>query len=388
MIAKDKYIKQYQNDLFVDYLPFLENHIIDHENGGFMCHANWKGELLDRHKRAWFDGRGIWVYSFLYSHVKKDVKYLDVAAKTVDLVFSNRPTNQEFWPWMYDEKGNDLELRAPDIYGNLFIAEGLTAYSQAIDDMAYWNLAKDITMAALNKYDAEDYSFVPHYESDLSQFKAPRVLGHWMVFLRIASQLLAIKEDSELLALTDRCIKSLLDHHLESHCNLMVEYRHHDLSAMDEPWNDFVYIGHGIEVAWMIMEEAIRREDKGLYDKAKSIFRRHLEVAWDDVYGGVFHECQHIGKNDWILDKLLWAQEEVLVGLMLIIEHSSDQWAIEWFEKAYQYTVSHFSLAKYDIPLWNIGGNRWVDFDGTGIRIENYHHPRHLMINLLRLQRL
>ena len=54
---------QYRADLYDDFLPFMDKHIIDHELGGFMCNADRDGTLLSTKKNSWYMGRGIWVYS-------------------------------------------------------------------------------------------------------------------------------------------------------------------------------------------------------------------------------------------------------------------------------------------------------------------------------------
>src|SRR5690606_26698153 len=80
--------------LFDDYLPFIDKFVFDHEYGGFMCHTDRKGNNLTKNKRTWYDGRGIWVYSFLYNHIKKDVTYFNIAQKTVDLVLKAKDSNE------------------------------------------------------------------------------------------------------------------------------------------------------------------------------------------------------------------------------------------------------------------------------------------------------
>src|SRR5690606_11280257 len=135
-----------------------------------------------------------------------------------------------------------------------------------------------------------------------------------------------------------------------------------------------------IESLWMVMDEALRRNDMELYQLASERFKFHVEAAWDDVYGGVFHCLNHVDENDWLLEKVLWAQEEVLVGLLILIEQSDDEWAYRWFDKMYNHVVKTYPLNKYGFSLWNIGGDRQVHFEKEGIRIENFHHPRHLML--------
>ena len=47
----------------------------------------------------------------------------------------------------------------------------------------------------------------------------------------------------------------------------------------DDANEDFAYVGHGIEVAWMLMAEAKRREDTALYSRAADLFKRSVQVA-------------------------------------------------------------------------------------------------------------
>src|SRR5690606_22197516 len=115
---------EYSHYLFRDYLPFVHQHVVDHESGGFMCHTNSEGNNLSTHKRTWYDGRGIWVYSYLYNHFGQKPEYLDIATKTVELVLKVKSDEKDYWPWSYSRTGEDLEEQRPDIYGNLFVAEG------------------------------------------------------------------------------------------------------------------------------------------------------------------------------------------------------------------------------------------------------------------------
>jgi hypothetical protein len=73
---------------------------------------------------------------------------------------------------------------------------------------------------------------------------------------------------------------------------------------------------------------------------------------------------------------------------MFLIEQTGDPWAYHWFEKMFRYVLDTYPLKKYGYSLWNIEGDRKVTFVKEGTRIENYHHPRHLMLNILTLERM
>ena len=84
---------------FPGYLPFHERFVNDKQFGGFLCSVRPTGELVSDEKRVWFEGRGIWVYSFLYNHLAREQKYLDTAAASVRLLARSKPHDpEEFRP--------------------------------------------------------------------------------------------------------------------------------------------------------------------------------------------------------------------------------------------------------------------------------------------------
>lgn len=386
-VSPHELLKQCQENLFGDFLPFMDEYIVDVEYGGFKWNTDRSGNNITTNKRTWFDGRGVWVYSYLYNNFEKDPRYLEIAKKTIDLLLKAK-TQDTLWPWAYDRFGNDLKERNPDIYGNLFVAEGLIEYSVATGDTSYMQQAKDIIFNCVQLYDSEDYLYDFDYRPDVATIRKPRVLGHWMILLSLSKSILRHEQDADIKALADRCLDALLNHHLNPEFGLMVEFLEKDLSLPKDGLEQFVYIGHAMESLWMIMDEAIRREDEELYQKSCNLFKRHVEVAWDDVYGGVFHGLENVNEHKWLLEKVLWAQQEVLIGLMIIIEHTGDEWAYRWFDRAYNHVIDTYPLKKYGYRLWNIGGDRKMTFQKEGVRIENYHTPRHLMLNIQLLHKI
>jgi len=379
-------IRQY---LFDDYLPFMDKHVVDHKYGGFLCNTDRRGRNLNTNKRTWYDGRGVWVYSYLYNHIENKSEYLEIAKKTLHLSLTVKDAASEFWPWEYDRSGNDLKSNEPDIYGNLFVAEGLTEYSRASNDESYWYLAKNILLQCAALYEQPNYQYQLQYSPDSAVSHASRVLGHSMIMLRLSTSLLRLKADPEIEKVSSTCITALCERHFNPEFNLMIELLNNDYSFMSSEMSQFVYIGHAMESLWMLMDEALRRKDKELFNKSVNRFKFHVEVAWDDVYGGVFHCLDNVNENKWLTDKVLWAQHEVLIGLLTIIENDpDDNWALDWFDKMYNYVVEVFPLSRYGFSLWNIGGDRKMTFVEEGTRIENYHHPRFLMSSMEKLERI
>ena len=382
--------EQYRYDMFDDFLPFLEEFVVDHEYGGFMCNTDRDGTNITQNKRAWYEGRGIWVYSYLYNNFEQNPHYLEIARKSVDFLMKNKPKRGEFWPENYSREGEPIS--PPDIrgYGNLFVANGFAEYARAAKDDSYRELAKEIMFDFIEYYDKPD--FYPEASRsagpDAPLLPGARVLGVWMVLIRLTSQMLTYRHDEEIKDVADRCIDAIMNHHFNPGFDLLNEIINHDMSRPDNIIAQFSYPGHAMETLWMVMYEAIRRKDKELFFTAAEWFRRHFEVAWDDVYGGVFSGLRHVDNNEWTLTKALWAQEEVLIASLCIIEHTGEQWAKDIFSKMFTYVQDKFPLKQYGFPIWILAADRKITFVRHYSRVGNFHHPRHLMLGAQAIDRM
>jgi len=383
---------QYRYDLFEDFLPFMDRYVIDHELGGFRCETDRDGANLTQNKTTWFEGRGIWVYSFLYDHFGRDPRHLEVARKSVEFVLKAQPRGEdELWPRSFSREGRPLTPPATEIYGDLFIAEGLAEYSKATGEEKYRDLAREIVLKCVRIYDRPDHNpeiGQAHLGTKSVAFPAARIQGVWMVLIRILSQMLETRADAELEKIIARAIDAVMNCHYNPEFGLNNELLNHDLSRPAGEYAQLVCTGHSIEALWMILYEALRRKDQALFDTAAERFRRHVEVAWDDVYGGVFHVLRNVDQNTWSLEKVLWAQAEVLIGCLFLLEHTGDPWARDMFGKMYTYVREKFPLKRHGYALWMHQGDRKVTFERHSTRVENYHHPRHLMLNLLSVERM
>ena len=373
----------------------MSKYIVDPVYGGFLCETDGHGVHVDTDKYSWYEGRGIWVYSFLYNHLAREKKYLDIARGSVEFILRQRPRESTgAWPFHLARDGKPLSGPEPEVYGELFIAEGLAEYSIATGEPHYWDMAKDLVLGCVTRYDREDY--YPeigrtYLGPSARPFPGARVQGVWMVLVRVVTQMLRTRQDPELETIAKRCMDAVVNHHFNPRFELNNELLNHDLTRPANEYEQLVYTGHCIEISWMLMEESLRLEDKPLFQTLATRLRRHVEVATDRVYGGVFRDLMNVDENRWTLDKVLWTQEEVTIGALLIFEQTGAPWALDLFYRFDDYTRQKYSLKQFGIPLWIYGADRQVTtesyFKGPA-RVENYHHPRHLMLNLLRMERI
>ena len=377
----------YRRDLFDDFLPFADRFVVDHELGGFMCNAAQDGARISDNKNTWFLGRGIWTYSFLYNHIAREEKYLEIARKAAGFALKTKPEGNDLWVKSVTRDGSPVDGPDTEIYSDLFVAIGFAQFAAATGDIEHWTFARDLALKCVGIYDRPGYGACGP-EGGLPAMPERRILGHWMILLWLSSQMLLLKPDPEIEALAARCISAVMDHHYNPDFGLINEYINHDLSRPDNGYAGLVCTGHAIETLWMVMAEALRTGDTALFDLAADRFQRHVVVSWDDVYGGCLHTVRDVDAYAWDLNKYMWVQEEVLTGTLMLVEHRGSTWAEQMFARTLDYVKEHLWLTKRGLPLQARAADRKGAPAPNATNIDIFHNPRHLMMNLLSLERM
>lgn len=405
-------------ELFDECVPFWLAHGVDAEHGGFICGLGHDGGKLDDSKFAWYQGRGAWVFARIYE-LTRDEQHLEVARRAIDFAEKHccchPPHGTEFWT-VVGRDGAVLAGRSQiDAvgYASLFTAEGLQEVARHEMDLAVrarmLTRAIALCRAFVQRADSPDRD-APEDSYLLSRpyQKGTRTLGHSMIPLRLCTQLLRNFTDVELggaeqvawlTGLTDRLLSNILDRHHDSTVDLTREEVSHKFGPLHSPV--LYYLGHAIECFWFVIAECVRRMHdmsdataENMLELACRRICRHVECAWDPVYGGLVRgttlEDDHNDK--FLKDKVGWVQQEGLVALLMVIEHTQSEqmraWATVWFCKLREWVMAKFPLKPRGYALWLVGGNRKAEFQetysfgGAGLasRKENYHHPRYLLL--------
>jgi N-acylglucosamine 2-epimerase len=370
---------------FDEFLEFFDRYVVDRRYGGFTCSINHDGTPINMNKTAWTEGRGIWCYSFMYNHnLAREDKYLDCAKRSVDFILKNRPAGDDYWPATYARDGAVIDKNG-SLPGDCYIAEGLAEFSRATGDKKYEDIARETLWRALAKYDD------PGFKDSASPYPGARNQWYWMLFMWFGTNWLKSKPDAELGAVVDRCLDALLNHHLNPDFDLWNLVINHDLSRPSGgniAHARLAGCGHTTEATWMIMYEAVRRRDKELFDRAARVFKRHVDVSRDDVYGGVFNDLEDVDENRWGLAKIFWAQAFVLIGSLQVIAHTGLEWARNMFAGQFEYVETRSRLDRWGFPLVIDSADRKISALPKASRKDIYHHPRYLMLCLEALERL
>ena len=377
--------------LFDEYLPFWDNGGYDRENGGFICNLDRQGVPVDNEKFIWYQGRAVWVYSFLYNHFGRDPAYLEIARKTRDFMVKHMYLGNGKWAELVNSRGDLIKGTGPgsDVYGWLFAANGLAEYYKITGNEEDISLLRESIRAAVSAYDSTQYQ-------KGTSFEGYRIQGHSMIFIRLLTQFLESHQDDNMAALLDFHLEKLMTNFYHPRFRISNEMLHHDYSRIKGE-EGTMFLGHSLETQWMVMQAALLKKDQELFDRAKNNFRRYLALGWDYIFDGWASEEYHVfdGEDHQLgtdyATKTMWAHTEILVGCLMVMEHTGEAWAWDWYQRTWAYVKKTFRLG---VGAWEQAVNRQgepISREKWGIhpmRRGNYHQPRFLMLNMLSLDRL
>ena len=386
-------IKEHRDELwkrlFDEYLPFWEHGGYDEKYGGFICHLDNNGVPVDDEKNIWYQGRAIWVYSFLYNNIKKDPKYLEIAKRTRDFMVNKMYANNGKWVTIVHKDGKIIKGIEPetDIYGWLFAANGLAEYYKISGDDEDLRLIKSSIKAAVESYDSENYL-------KGTKIEGRRFQGHSMIFLRLLTQFLSYYKDEELEKLLEFHKNKIINNFYHPEYRISNEELNHDYSRI-KGMEDKMFLGHSLETQWMVMDYALRRNDNELYEKVRDNFRRYLLMGWDYSFDGwgseFYYVLQDYSVNKICQTKTMWAHTEILNGCLIIYEQEGVEWAREWYGKTWDYLKKYFSrgIGAWEQAVDRRGNPKSRENWGINpMRRGNYHQPRFLMLGILSLDRI
>jgi len=259
-------------------------------------------------------------------------------------------------------------------------------------------LAKASILAAHERYNEPDYTD-PHAARPtgppITDARGLHTQGHSMVTVDILTRMLARHEDDELAALQRKHVAHLVEDFWNPELGIQNEILNHDYARLPAA-ADHMFAGHSLETLWMLLAEALRLEDQQMFDEISGRIHRIVEMCWDYVFDGwadedffVFADDDHPRGPSYDM-KTMWSHTELMIACMMVLAHTSADWARRWYGRSYAYLRAH--MANTTTGVWR----QAVDRRGNprtrpGIsphRKGNYHQPRALMLNLLSLEQM
>ncbi len=387
----------YRDRIFKQYLPFWEHGGYDRELGGFMCELHDDGSLQNDEKYIWYQGRAIWVYSFLYNNFGKDEKYLGIALKTRDFIVKNMYTGEGRWRESVNRIGAPVKSTVAqgtgkDIYGAMFSAAGLIELYRAAGNREDLEIAKTSVWSSVKAYEMSDYEGIT--VAGINE-KGLRTLGHSFMIIWVLTNLLSLQNDTELQALQDEHINHILNDFWNPEYGINNENLFHNYTRLPGYESD-MYTGHYLESLWIVLYESLRRKDQQMFATVKSRIRRIIEMTWDYVFDGLGTENYYVFSTGEKCEgpeldlKVMWAHAEMLIATMTLLEYTGEIWAKEWYERGRDYCLKY--MANTGNGVWRQAvdrlGNDKKRPEISVFRKDNFHQVRYQMMNLLSIERM
>lgn len=124
------------------------------------------------------------------------------------------------------------------------------------------------------------------------------------------------------------------------------EYNIDDKHDLFRPWG---YLsGHQIEWAKLLSELDEHADEPWLADRARELFDRTVEIAWDDDRGGVYYSFDREG-GIVADEKYYWVMAEG-IGAAGVLGARTDESYWEWYDRLWAYADEH--LVNDDLGIW------------------------------------
>jgi N-acylglucosamine 2-epimerase len=149
--------------------------------------------------------------------------------------------------------------------------------------------------------------------------------------------------------------------------------------------------GHALESMWFMIHIYRQEKNEGRIRQAIEAMRWHLELGWDERYGGLFlardaKGTSWEGKEE---TKIWWPHTEALYALLLAYSLTRESWCLDWFQRVHNYSFQHFPVPQYGEWVQNLDRQgRKIDLT-AGLPVKDpFHLSRSLVYSIGVLEKL
>jgi len=329
------------DDLWNSYMPNWDGTIrVDKKYGGFMPYLKDDGTHRDTIKRMYYQGRGIWVFSYLYNHFGKEERFLKAAKKGIDFIIKHCRDENGYWLSEVTREGEYLRP-SENIYGDIYVAMALGEYYAATGDEKMKYLAIETAHGVAKRVVDPYYMHLGGHGA--GNEPGTMRLGTWQHFLSALTPLSRQTDDYGVKKIARMCVRNILERHWQPDLGVAFEHLDHQFRPFRaDPIDGHRRISgwHSVQAAWMVMDDTLRTGNKHNFLQAMEMGRMSLEKCWYDdgaeagLTGIASPEAKPTlpsgGKTAW------GALDDAMVFTLLAIEHTNAPWAYEWYEKVFK----------------------------------------------------
>jgi N-acylglucosamine 2-epimerase len=378
--------KFYRKHLLDDVMAFWEARTKDVECGGYLTCFDRRGNVTDTDKYIWFQARQLWMFSALYNHVEKRPLWLALAKHGRDFLIAHAYVGAGRWNYHLDRQGH-VKRGTISIYTDLFVLAGLCEYVLASGSEADLDLIRE-TYDTVER-NVHDRNFKDLFHGTWS----PRLKRHgvYMITLPTAGLAQQLLGKERTCSLIDHCLEQILWVFARDEQEALFESVGRDGTLCDDPEGRLLNPGHALESMWFCVEEAKKRGNQFLVNRAIRIIDWMYRRGYDQEYGGIMAFVNASGQEpvqtDWHQetgmswhDKCWWVHSEGLYALALAAVETNDKTFFDRFLDLHAWSQRYFRDPEYGEwypELYRDGRPKLTD-KGTLWKAA-YHLPRALM---------
>lgn len=337
----------YRNHLLNDVMPFWLTHALDRECGGINTCIRDDGTIVSTDKYLWSQWRAVWVFCSLYQQLDQREEWRDAASVIYRFVTEHGRDAGGRTAFCLARDGQ-IKEGYTSIYADGFALYALTEYIRMTGDAEAERLAREIyplVQADLDRpgsYPTEPLPIPAGY----------RAHGPSMIFSLVFYELGEVLDDASVRQAGLTLTRDVFENFYRGEDGLV-----HELIRLDNTLDasrecQVIVPGHVIEDMWFQIHILEREGDEQGVQRACELIRRHVELGWDDEFGGLFHAVNADGSIEnvaWRFPdaKLWWPATEALYALLLAYEKSRHDWCLDWYWKVHDYAFSHYPIAEH-----------------------------------------
>lgn len=335
---------RYRQELFAEVVPFWEQLVCGGSTDGAIRDNADSPSPVIRPDAPEVLADALWLFSWLHGRARGHARWRAHAAALVQVVHDARGTDDVAPAWSA-EPGAWLSL-----------ADGLREYADAAMSAQCFALARQLTLRAA----AQPAELL---RSPLE--RAGRVV-------LVGAELLSRGADTAIQNAVDSAVQAIIGAHLNEETQLLEEEPRCPHAAPG-----VTVFGRSFDALWAVMRYARRRGAPLLAETCATLVRRHVDIGWDDVFGGLAHamrvdggdfvwtrerrsgaeaDAHSVGEYHYM--KTGWALAALATAALEVLAWRRERWAADAFGRAQAALDRHFPVSQFGARRYLVSADR------------------------------
>jgi N-acylglucosamine 2-epimerase len=354
----DACVQRLDRELYQHVLPFWTTYSNDAERGGFFACLDENGEVYDRRKFMWLNGRQIYMFARICDRWSSEelkilsagkldrAEMIDMATKAAMFMTKHGIREDGLVYFSLAETGEPYHFERK-IFGACFLCLGCGVLSKVTGSKELKIISQQLlaTVIGLSRDPAPLGRPVLPGAPATSPLNIPMITLNLLDELRHAG---TIEEDVDGLNFEEierRCVNEIVKH-VRLDQKVVLENVKMDGSVLPGYDGRHMNPGHAIEAGWFVFQYALRNGNLELQQLAINMIEWSFESGWDKEQGGLYYFLDSEGRSPPYLEwnmKLWWPHCEALVAYAVLYRHTKQTKFWDRFQLVLDYTLSHFS---------------------------------------------